>query len=78
MEELDDEQQLATSFQRVAKVAVVLARDFIMFLLHSSREYFNNLVDKIKLFANEIFDPNYKKRETSLARIHRLLLEGET
>ena len=78
MEELDDEQPLATSFQRVAKVAVVLARDFIMFLLHSSREYFDNLVDKIKLFANEIFDPNYKKRETSLARIHRLLLEGET
>jgi hypothetical protein len=78
MEELDEEQQLAISFQRVAKVAVVLARDFIMFLLHSSREYFNNLVDKIKLFANEIFDPNYKKRETSLARIHRLLLEGET
>jgi hypothetical protein len=78
IERLENEQQLATSFQRVAKVAVVLARDFIMFLLHSSREYFDNLVDKIKLFANEIFDPNYKKRETSLARIHRLLLEGET
>ncbi len=78
MEELDEEQQLAISFQRVAKVAVVLARDFIMFLLHSSREYFDNLVNKIKLFANEIFDPNYKKRETSLARIHRLLLEGKT
>ncbi len=78
IEELDEEQQLAISFQRMAKVAVVLARDFIMFLLHSSREYFDNLVDKIKLFANEIFDPNYKKREASLARIHRLLLEGET
>ena len=78
MEELDEEQQLAISFQRVAKVAVVFARDFIMFLLHSSREYFDNLVDKIKLFGNEIFDPNYKKKETSLARIHRLLLEGET
>ncbi len=59
-------------------MAVVLARDFIVFLLHSSRENFNNLANKIKLFANEIFDPNYKKRETSLARVHRLLLEGET
>ena len=78
MKELDEEQQLAMSFQRVAKVAVVLARDFIMFLLHSSREYFDDLVDKIKLFVNEIFDPNYKKRETSLAQIHKLLLEGET
>jgi len=78
MEHLDKERHPAVSFQRVAKVAVVLARDFIVFLLHSSRENFNNLVDKIKFFANEIFDPNYKKRETSLARIHRLLLEGET
>ena len=78
MEQLDEEQNLAVSFQRVAKVAVILARDFTMFLLHSSQEHFENLVNKIKLFANEIFDPNYKKRETSLARIHRLLLEGET
>ena len=76
MEQLDEERLLAISFQRVAKVAVVLARDFIVFLLHSTKENFINLVDKIKLVANEIFDPNYKNRETSLARIHRLLLEG--
>ena len=60
MEQLDEERHLAVSFQRVAKVAVVLARDFIVFLLHSSQENFDNLVDKIKLFANEIYDPNYK------------------
>ena len=78
MEQLDGERQLAVSFQRVAKVAVVLARDFSVFLLHSSQENLKNLANKIKLFANEIFDPNYKNRETSLARIHRLLLEGET
>ena len=60
IEQLDAEQQFATSSQRVAKVAVVLARDFIMFLLNSSREHFNNLLNRIKLFANEIFDPNYK------------------
>lgn len=78
MEQLDEERHSAISFQRVAKVAVVLARDFIVFLLHSSQENYRNLVNKIKLFANEIYDPNYKKRETSLARIHRLLLEGET
>jgi hypothetical protein len=77
-EQLDDKQKLAVSFQRGAKVAVVLAREFVMFLLHSSQEYFDDLVDKIKLFVDEMFDPNYKKRETSLARLHRLLLEGET
>jgi hypothetical protein len=37
MEQLDEEQHLAISFQRVAKVAVVLARDFIVFLLHSAK-----------------------------------------
>ncbi len=31
----------------------------------------------LKLFANEMYDPNYKKRETSLMRINRLLSEGE-
>jgi hypothetical protein len=74
-EQLDEDQQLATSFQRVAKVAVVLARDFVMFILNSSHEHFDNLLHKIKLFANEIFDPNYKNRETSLMRLNRLLLE---
>jgi hypothetical protein len=77
IEQVEEDQQLAMSFQRIAKVAVVLARDFILFLLNSSREHFDNLLHKIKLFANEMFDPNYKKRETSLMRINRLLLEGE-
>jgi len=77
IEQVEEDQQVAMSFQRIAKVAVVLAQDFIMFLLNSSREYFDNLLRKIKLFANEMFDPNYKKRETSLMRINRLLLEGE-
>jgi len=77
IEQIEEDQQLAMSFQRIAKIAVVLAGDFIKFLLNSSREHFDNLVYKIKLFANEMFDPNYKKRETSLMRINRLLLEGE-
>ena len=72
---LTQERKWAITFQRVAKVAVVLGRDFLVFLLHSSQENFNKLVNKIKLFANEIFDPNYRKRETSLGRLNRLLLE---
>jgi hypothetical protein len=77
IEQLEEKKQWAISFQRVAKVAVVLARDFILFLLNSSREHVDNLLHKIKLFANEMYDPNYKKRETSLMRINRLLSEGE-
>lgn len=77
IEQLEEKKQWVISFQRVAKVAVVLARDFILFLLNSSREHIDNLLHKIKLFANEMYDPNYKKRETSLMRINRLLSEGE-
>ncbi|MFO1434809.1 MAG: IS4 family transposase [Candidatus Competibacteraceae bacterium] len=76
LEQVEKDQQVAMSFQRIAKVAVVLAVDFIKFLLNSSREHFDNLLRKIKLFANEMFAPNYRKRETSLMRINRLSLEG--
>jgi Transposase DDE domain len=76
---LDNEQQQAISFQRAAKIAVVLSREFVMFLLNRSREYLDCLLEKIKLFANELIDPNYKKRETSLRRICRMLeLEAKT
>ena len=75
-ETLEHNQKLATSFQRIAQVTVQLADDFVKFLLNSSRKYFDHLVQKITLFANEIFDPNYKHRETSLARVHRMLENG--
>ena len=73
---LDEEQQQAISFQRVAKIAVVLSREFVMFLLNRAKEHLDHLLEKIKLFANELFDPNYKKRETSLRRIYRMLELG--
>jgi len=33
------------------------------------------LIDKIMLFANDIFDPNFRHRDSSLARVI-LLIEG--
>ena len=65
--------QLAISVQRTAKVAVLLASDFINFLVSGSSEHAKILLDKILLFADEIFDPNFRHRETSLARVSRLL-----
>ncbi len=77
MTDLDEIQQQAMSFQRIAKVAVELSGDFVLFLLHASKYYLHRLIRKIGLFSNELFDPNYQHRETSLMRIHRLLaLEG--
>lgn len=73
-EQLNEEERLASSFQRAAKTSVELAKDFVMFILDSSQAYLDILISKIKLFAPELFDPNYRKRETSLMRVHRLLL----
>lgn len=72
-EQLSEEEQLATSFQRAAKVSVTLSEDFSTFILSPSQKNLNNLIEKIKLFATELFDPNYKRRETSLMRVYRLL-----
>jgi hypothetical protein len=75
-EQMAEEQQWAVSFQRIAKVAVLLAREFILFLLNSSQEHIDTLMRKIRSLADELYDPNYKKRESSVARVNRLLLEG--
>jgi len=70
--ELDECQTMAISFQRISKVTVVLSRNFVQFLLNPSK-HIESLTRKIKLFVNELFDPNYKNRETSLMRVHALL-----
>jgi len=65
--------QLAISVQRTAKIAVLLGSDFFNFLVNGSRKYAQILRDKIMLFANDIFDPNFRHRESSLARVMRLI-----
>ena len=66
-------QQLAISVQRTAKIATLLACDFIRFLVTGLKQHAHILLDKILLFANEIFDPNFRHRQTSLARLNQLL-----
>lgn len=68
-------ERLAVSVQRTAKVVVCIATDFINFLIAGTEKYAKILRDKIMLFANEIFDPNCRHRESSLARINRLMEE---
>lgn len=67
--------QLAISVQRTAKIAVLLGTDFFNFLVDDSEKYALILIDKIMLFANDIFDPNFQHRDSSLARVI-LLIEG--
>jgi len=70
---LDHKQKRAISFQRIGKTATLLSRYFIDFLLSSSKKSLDNLLKQIKLFSNEIFDPNYKRRKTSMGVIYDLL-----
>jgi IS4 transposase len=70
---LDQQQKQAISFQRIAKIAVLLSREFILFLLTSSKKELDALLEKIVLFSDEIFDPNYKRRKTSIGVMCELL-----
>jgi hypothetical protein len=65
--------QLAISVQRTAKIAVLIANDFLNFLVSGSKKYAYILREKIMLFADDIFDPNYRHRDSSLACVNRLL-----
>ncbi len=73
IEHLDTQQQQSISFQRLAQVAVILRQEFILFLLNTSTRYKTRLIEKIILFSNEIYDPNYRRRSSSLGRIIGLL-----
>ncbi len=62
-------------FKEQLAVAVLLASEFINFLVHGSSKYAKILLDNILLFADDIFDPNFKHRETFLERVNCMLQE---
>lgn len=70
---LSHQEQLAVSYQRLAKITVQLKQHFINFLLNDNEIYHKILYDKIRLFGDEIFDPNYKKRKSSMASLNESL-----
>ncbi len=67
-----ENKKYSISFQRICKIAVILNRAFIRFLLIPLKEYSDKLLNKIKLFANEITDPNHKRRKTSIGIMNEL------
>ena len=72
--ELDDEQVHSISFQRIAKVATLLANDFVKYLLRESKACFRKLMSKMNLLVHELYDPNFRKRKTSLNHVRELLM----
>ena len=72
-DELDNERQLAVSFQRVYMVTTLLARHFINYLVRPSRKYFDALINQIKLQSTELFEKNYKKRPTTMQQLTNVM-----
>lgn len=74
---LSHEKGLAITFQRIAFILVDLKDKFIDCIVNPIQENIERLIRSIHHMKNELYDPNYKKRETSKARIYRLLTEME-
>lgn len=70
---LTEQQCSAISFQRLAQIVVQLAGDFIDYITLSNPGFASRLTHKIKLFAPEMFEKNYRYRPTSLARVQAQL-----
>lgn len=65
------EKRNAVSFQRAAHVLIHVATELRNYLLDRCRLNLQALKRKLQLYAKDLFDPNYKKRETSLQRAVR-------
>lgn len=74
---LSPEQGLAISFQRIAYVFSALKTDFINCILNPIQQNIESLIQRIYFMKDELYDPNYRERETSKARVHRLLMGME-
>jgi hypothetical protein len=73
---LSKEIQLARSIQRASLVLIQIGRDLYEFVSKNSKSAMENVIQGVSLFANELFDPNYCNRETSICRVYRLSTEA--
>lgn len=70
---LNENQIWAISYQRISKVINAMAKNLVLFF--TGKLDVNTILEKIILFSNELYDPNYKIRPTSLA-LFKAELEG--
>lgn len=68
VQHLSAPQALAMSFQRAAQIVVQLASNFIDYITRSAKSLETRLLNKIRLFAPELFEKNHRHRPTALAR----------
>ena len=72
---LSQDEALSVSFQRTVYVFSVLKNLFIKCILNPIQENIEIINHRIHFMINELFDPNYRRRETSKSRIHRELMD---
>jgi len=73
MSKLSEEKKFAVSYQRISNVFVNISHHIVTFLLNDCKNNLDLLMKNIELFANELFDPNYRNRKSSAARIQEVL-----
>jgi putative transposase len=64
--------QAAFSFQRAATLMTHIAHDLFQFITTQCKKYRNQILTKLENLANELYDPNYRKRDSSLRRVLNL------
>ena len=74
---LSPEEGLAISIQRVAYVFSILKDGFISCILNPIQQTIESLIQRICFMKDELYDPNYRERETSRTRVHSLLMNME-
>lgn len=67
---MNEEKQNAFSFQRAAMLLVHIGHAFFRFLMSDAQEQLRQLLHQIKALVEELLDPNYQHRETSLQQLH--------
>jgi putative transposase len=72
MLEFKHEKQITLSLQRAGIVMVCCASHFIEFMISKSSAPPKELMKTLYLLKKELYDPNWKKRETSTARMIRM------
>lgn len=70
MNESPTEKQAAFSVQRASGFLLRIARELHNHIVAAIRSGKEKLMNKIRLFQKELFDPNYKRRPTSIGQVH--------
>ena len=73
LDRLTEEQKFAVTYQRIAKVFVNISSQVVNYLLTGIQENYDRAMEKIILFSRELFDPNYRRRKTSLRNVQDAL-----